>query len=53
MSRGRAKLAEIAPLDIADHDAVLAFCRAEAIGFVVVGPEARLRHGHRLVGRRG
>ncbi|KQT65122.1 MULTISPECIES: phosphoribosylamine--glycine ligase [unclassified Aureimonas] len=42
---GIAKLAEIAPLDVADSAAVLAFCRAEAIGFVVVGPEAPLVAG--------
>lgn len=42
---GIAKLAEIAPLDVTDHAAVLAFCRAETIGFVVVGPEAPLVAG--------
>ena len=32
-------------LDIADHAAVIAFCRAQAIDFVVVGPEAPLVAG--------
>lgn len=34
-----------APLDIADHDAVIAFCQAEHIDFVVVGPEVPLVAG--------
>ena len=33
------------PLDIADHAAVVAFCRRTAIDFVVVGPEAPLVAG--------
>ena len=33
------------PLDIADHAAVIAFCRARNIGLVVVGPEAPLCAG--------
>ncbi len=32
-------------LDIADHAAVIAFCRAQQIDFVVVGPEAPLCAG--------
>ena len=32
-------------LDIADHAAVIAFCRAHAIDLVVVGPEAPLCAG--------
>lgn len=32
-------------LDVADHDAVIAFCRVQAIGLVVVGPEAPLVAG--------
>jgi phosphoribosylamine---glycine ligase len=33
------------PLDITDHAAVIAFCRASKIGLVVVGPEAPLVAG--------
>ena len=33
------------PLDIADHAAVIAFCKANKIDFVVVGPEAPLVAG--------
>ena len=32
-------------LDIADHAAVIAFCKANKIDFVVVGPEAPLVAG--------
>ena len=42
---GIARHAEIAALDIDDHSAVVAFCRAEAIDLVVVGPEAPLCDG--------
>jgi phosphoribosylamine--glycine ligase len=42
---GIAKEAEIVALDIADHAAVIAFCRAQNIGLVVVGPEAPLCAG--------
>jgi phosphoribosylamine--glycine ligase len=42
---GIAKLAEIVKLDIGDHQAVAAFCHVNAIGFVVVGPEAPLVAG--------
>jgi phosphoribosylamine---glycine ligase len=50
---GIAAEAELAPLDIADHPAVIAFCKAQSVDFVVVGPEAplvagvadELRHG--------
>src|SRR4051812_33719979 len=42
---GIAKEAELVPLDIADHAAVIAFCKATAIDFVVVGPEAPLCAG--------
>ncbi len=42
---GIASYAELVPLDIADHAAVLAFARAAAIDFVVVGPEAPLVAG--------
>ena len=38
---GIAQEAEIVDLDIADHKAVIAFCRANKVDFVVVGPEAR------------
>src|SRR5215510_5165612 len=42
---GIAQEAEIVALDVADHAAVAAFCRANAIGLVVVGPEAPLVAG--------
>jgi phosphoribosylamine--glycine ligase len=42
---GIAQEAELVSLDIADHAAVIAFCRAENIGLVVVGPEAPLCAG--------
>jgi len=42
---GIAREAQIVPLDIGDHAAVIAFCRANAIDFVVVGPEAPLVAG--------
>ncbi|HZP19527.1 MAG TPA: phosphoribosylamine--glycine ligase [Bauldia sp.] len=37
--------AELVPLDIADHAAVIAFCRRAEIDFVFVGPEAPLVAG--------
>ena len=37
--------ATLVSLDVADHDAVLAFCRDKGIGLVVVGPEAPLVAG--------
>jgi phosphoribosylamine--glycine ligase len=42
---GIARLAETRALDIADHAAILALCQAEAITFVVVGPEMPLVAG--------
>jgi phosphoribosylamine--glycine ligase len=42
---GIAREAECAAFDIADHAAVIAFCRANQIDFVVVGPEAPLVAG--------
>jgi phosphoribosylamine--glycine ligase len=42
---GIAQEAELAPLDISDHAAVIAFCKANKIDFVVVGPEAPLCAG--------
>ena len=42
---GIAQSAQIVPLDVADHDAVIAFCRAQEIALVVVGPEAPLVAG--------
>ena len=42
---GIAQYAELVVLDAADHDAVLAFCEAQRIGLVVVGPEAPLVDG--------
>ena len=42
---GIAQEAECVALDLADHAAVIAFCRANGIDFVVVGPEAPLCAG--------
>jgi phosphoribosylamine--glycine ligase len=42
---GIAAHAELAALDPADHDAVLAFCRDEAIDLVLIGPEQPLVDG--------
>jgi phosphoribosylamine--glycine ligase len=42
---GIAQDAELVSLDITDHAAVIAFCRAQNIGLVVVGPEGPLCAG--------
>ena len=42
---GIARECELAALDLADHAAVIAFCKARKIDFVVVGPEAPLCAG--------
>jgi phosphoribosylamine---glycine ligase len=42
---GIAREAECVALDIADHAAVIAFCRRVGVDFVVVGPEAPLCAG--------
>ena len=42
---GIAQYADLTALDAADHGAVLAFCEAQRIGLVVVGPEAPLVDG--------
>ena len=42
---GIAREAECVALDIADHAAVIAFCKTNKIDFVVVGPEAPLCAG--------
>ncbi|WP_379922859.1 phosphoribosylamine--glycine ligase [Erythrobacter sp. R86502] len=42
---GIADEAECVALDATDHGAVIAFCKAQAIGLVVVGPEAPLVDG--------
>src|SRR5690348_16528283 len=42
---GIAREAECVALDIADHAAVIAFCKSNRIDFVVVGPEAPLVAG--------
>ena len=42
---GIADHAELTPLELTDHAAVLAFCEAQAIGLVVIGPEAPLVDG--------
>jgi phosphoribosylamine--glycine ligase len=42
---GVAEVAECVPLDSADHDAVIRFCRERDIGLVVIGPEAPLVAG--------
>ncbi|MFL5055375.1 MAG: phosphoribosylamine--glycine ligase [Microvirga sp.] len=42
---GIAREAECVPLDIIDHTAVVGFCKANAVDFVVVGPETPLAAG--------
>ena len=42
---GIAREAECVALDLADHKAVIAFCRSSKIGLVVVGPEVPLCAG--------
>ncbi len=42
---GIGKLAELVSVKVADHKAVIAFCKSHDIGFVVVGPEAPLVAG--------
>src|SRR5438105_15500978 len=42
---GIAQEAELAALDIADHAAIVAFCKAKKVDFVVVGPEGPLCAG--------
>src|SRR4051794_35860905 len=42
---GIAQEAECVPLDISEHAAVVAFCKANKVDFVVVGPEAPLVAG--------
>ena len=42
---GIAHDADLVALDLADHDAVIAFCRSNNVDFVVVGPEAPLCAG--------
>ena len=42
---GVARVASLAAIDTADHAAVIGFCRAEGIDFVVVGPEVPLVAG--------
>lgn len=42
---GIAQCAELVALDVADHEAVVATCRAHAINLVVIGPEGPLCDG--------
>lgn len=42
---GIAAIADLAAVDPADHAAVIAFCKAESVDFVVIGPEAPLVAG--------
>lgn len=42
---GIAEHADIAPMDIKDHDTVIEFCKSRAIDLVIVGPEAPLVDG--------
>ncbi|MEL7544993.1 MAG: phosphoribosylamine--glycine ligase, partial [Pseudomonadota bacterium] len=42
---GIAQIAECAPLDASDHEAVIAFCRDRDIDFVIIGPEQPLVEG--------
>ena len=42
---GIAEIARCSPLDASNHSAVIEFCRANSIDFVVIGPEAPLVGG--------
>ncbi|MDB5702152.1 MAG: purD [Sphingomonadales bacterium] len=42
---GIAEHAELVALDVGDHAAVVAFCKAKSIGLVVIGPEGPLVDG--------
>lgn len=42
---GIAQEAELVALDVADHEAVIAFCQQQIIGLVVIGPEVPLVDG--------
>jgi phosphoribosylamine--glycine ligase len=42
---GTARSAENVALDLTDFDAIIAFCRIQAVGFVVIGPEQPLVDG--------
>ena len=42
---GIAEVASCVPIEVADHAAVIAFCRQNSIDFVVIGPEAPLVAG--------
>ena len=42
---GIAREAECVPIDITDHAAVIDFCKANAVDFVVVGPDAPIAAG--------
>ena len=42
---GTSAVGENVALDVEDHAAIIAFCKAEAVDFVVVGPEAPLVAG--------
>ena len=42
---GIAQMVDCVALDLADHQAVIAFCKDKAVDFVVVGPEAPLVAG--------
>ena len=42
---GIAQIAECVTLEVADHQAVIAFCKEKDIGLAVIGPEAPLVAG--------
>ena len=42
---GIAQVAECVSVDLADHAAIIAFCKANAVDFVVVGPDAAIAAG--------
>jgi phosphoribosylamine---glycine ligase len=42
---GIGEFAQIAAVDITDHNAIIAFCKAVEIGLVVIGPEVPLVNG--------
>ncbi len=44
---GIAREAQCVAIDLANHAAVIAFCKSQAIDFVVVGPEGTASRRHR------
>ncbi|MCK5712585.1 MAG: phosphoribosylamine--glycine ligase, partial [Hyphomicrobiaceae bacterium] len=42
---GISEIAECVPLPVADHEAVIRFCKENNVDFVIIGPEAPLVAG--------